>query len=73
LIDPDDEAGFAAAISSLLEDPVQARRLGARGRERIERFELDRLLDDIDGLYRSLLEEHDGRLPSPPPKALVGE
>jgi glycosyltransferase involved in cell wall biosynthesis len=73
LIDPDDEAGFAEAISSLLEDPARARRLGARGRERVDRFRLDRLLDDIDGLYRSLLEKPDGRLPSPPPPALVGE
>jgi glycosyltransferase involved in cell wall biosynthesis len=56
LVPPDDEAGFAARVQELLEDPAQAEAMGTRGRERIvAAFALDRLVADIDRLYREML------------------
>jgi glycosyltransferase involved in cell wall biosynthesis len=51
------EAGFAAAVRAYLEDPELAAQCGAEGARRsAERFSLPRLLDDVDGLYRRLLD-----------------
>jgi glycosyltransferase involved in cell wall biosynthesis len=53
----DDEAGLAAAIGALLDDPAHAAQMGAHARERCRTmFSLDRLVADCDVLYRSLLE-----------------
>jgi glycosyltransferase involved in cell wall biosynthesis len=50
------EDHFAAAVADLLSDPERARAMGAAGRERVTAtFSLDRLVDDLDGLYRTLL------------------
>jgi glycosyltransferase involved in cell wall biosynthesis len=50
------EDHFAAAIAELLADPERAEAMGAAGRERVTAtFSLDRLVDDLDGLYRRLL------------------
>jgi glycosyltransferase involved in cell wall biosynthesis len=54
----DDEGGLAEAIVKLLEDPVTAQRFGSTGRRLVlARFDLGRLLHDLDGLYRDLLSQ----------------
>jgi glycosyltransferase involved in cell wall biosynthesis len=53
-----DEAGLAAALSDLLDDPARAAGMGERGRRRtLARFSLERLVADVDGLYRRLLAQ----------------
>ena len=53
---PNDEVGLAAAVGRLLKDPREAERFGRAGRRLVlERFGLERLLRDLDGLYRELL------------------
>lgn len=57
LAEPDDDAGIAQAVRSLLDDPEAAKRMGQRGREHARAsFAVERLVEDIDGLYRRLLE-----------------
>ena len=57
LADVEDEAGLAARAQSLLADRALAAGVGASGRARVlARFGLPRLLDDIDSMYRALLE-----------------
>jgi starch synthase len=51
-----DAPAVAAAISSILEAPNLARHLARRGREVSARFALDRLADNLAGLYGELLE-----------------
>jgi glycosyltransferase involved in cell wall biosynthesis len=52
----DDDAGLAAAIASLLDDPTRAAELGAQARARCRgAFSLERLVDDSVELYRTLL------------------
>jgi glycosyltransferase involved in cell wall biosynthesis len=55
------EAGDAAALSDRLTelalDPARRATMGAHGRERVlGRYAVERLVDDIDRLYRSLLD-----------------
>ena len=58
LVDPHDEPAFAAELKLLLSDAALARRFGEKGAERARtRFSLDRLLNDIDGLYGRFLPE----------------
>lgn len=58
LVDQADEAGMADAILALLADPDRAARLGEAGRARvIDTYGADRLVRDIDRLYRRLLTE----------------
>jgi glycosyltransferase involved in cell wall biosynthesis/2-polyprenyl-3-methyl-5-hydroxy-6-metoxy-1,4-benzoquinol methylase len=48
--------GFAGAIGSLLEDPALGSELGRRGQAHVrDRFRLERLVSDVDTLYRALL------------------
>lgn len=55
LVEPADEVRFAAAVSDCLE---RAGELGAAGRAHVlAHFSLDRLVDDLAGLYRSLLSD----------------
>jgi glycosyltransferase involved in cell wall biosynthesis len=55
---PDDDAGLAEAIGSLLDDPARASELGARARVRCRgAFSLERLVDDSVALYRELIPE----------------
>jgi glycosyltransferase involved in cell wall biosynthesis len=57
LVSPGDVDGAAARLASLAADPELRRRLGDAGRARmLDRYSVDRLVDDIDRLYRSLLE-----------------
>ncbi len=57
----DDHDGLAGALRTLLDDPPLARRMARAGRAHVlGRFGLDRLVDDLDELYRGLLRA--GRL-----------
>ena len=52
-----DTHGAADRLQQLAADPELRRRLGATGRARIlQRYRVPRLLEDVDRLYRSLLE-----------------
>ncbi len=58
LVPPEDEAAFAGALRQLLLDRDLAARLGAAGRQHVrDRFSVDRLVRDIDVLYRQLLSD----------------
>ena len=47
---------LASAVAQLLADPARRRAMGERGRASVvARYGVDRLVDDIDGLYRELL------------------
>ncbi len=56
LADPSDPRALARAICAVLGDPAMARKLGEVGRDHARRqFGLERLVDDLDILYRGLL------------------
>jgi glycosyltransferase involved in cell wall biosynthesis len=57
VVPPDDEAALAAAISRLAGDPELRRQMGGRARQHVlRRYSVERLLSDIDALYRELLQ-----------------
>jgi glycosyltransferase involved in cell wall biosynthesis len=57
LVEPGDVAGAADRLAELARDPALAERLGEAGKERVvPRYAVERLVDDVDRLYRSLLE-----------------
>jgi glycosyltransferase involved in cell wall biosynthesis len=57
VVPPDDETALAAAISRLAGDPELRRRMGDRARQHVlRRYPVERLLSDIDALYRELLQ-----------------
>jgi glycosyltransferase involved in cell wall biosynthesis len=56
LVDPGDVDALAERLARLAADPELRERLGAAGRARvIPRYSVERLVDDVDRLYRSLL------------------
>jgi glycosyltransferase involved in cell wall biosynthesis len=56
LVDAGDTTELAERLTRLARDAKLRRRLGESGRERVlKRYAVDRLLDDIDRLYRELL------------------
>jgi glycosyltransferase involved in cell wall biosynthesis len=58
LVEVGDLDALADALARLAADPELRRRLGSAGRERVlPRYAVDRLIDDVDGLYRRLLEQ----------------
>ena len=58
LVDHGDVGALAAAIRRLLDDSAERAAMGARARANVlQRFTLDRLLRDIDELYRQLMRE----------------
>jgi len=58
LAEPNDEQGFAEAIARVLDDEHLAQSLAADGRAHaLKTFAQDRLVDDLDGLYRRLLAD----------------
>jgi phosphatidylinositol alpha-mannosyltransferase len=58
-----DEAGFAAALGELLDDPARRRRLGAAGRQRaLETFSWPVVGDQLESLYDELLGREQPRL-----------
>jgi glycosyltransferase involved in cell wall biosynthesis len=51
-----DADALARAVAALLHDPLKRRAMGERGRASVvARYGLDRLVDDVDRLYRDLL------------------
>jgi glycosyltransferase involved in cell wall biosynthesis len=53
---------LADRLAQLARDPALRARMGKRGRERVlPRYAVDRLVDDVDELYRSLLRAAGGR------------
>jgi phosphatidylinositol alpha-mannosyltransferase len=53
---PDDEAGFAAALERLLDDPARAAAMGAAGRARaVSTFAWPVVVDQLEELYTELL------------------
>jgi glycosyltransferase involved in cell wall biosynthesis len=58
LVEPGNVPALAAAIASLLDQPVMAARLGRAARARARRcFGWDRHVDAYDALYRQLVGE----------------
>ena len=56
VVPPDDVDALAAGMLDLLHDDAGRAAIGARARAHVvERFSLDRLVHDIDRLYRQLL------------------
>jgi glycosyltransferase involved in cell wall biosynthesis len=56
LVEAGDTETLADRLAELAHDPELRARMGAAGRERVlPRYAVDRLVDDIDRLYRSLL------------------
>ncbi len=62
LASPEDPAGLALGIIRLLKDPALARRMGERGRQKVEReFTADRMARQFLELYRNLLGDRRAR------------
>ncbi|MBI4611290.1 MAG: glycosyltransferase family 4 protein [Candidatus Rokubacteria bacterium] len=58
LVRPRDPVALADAIVSLVKDPELARRLGGAGRKLIEdRFTVERMVDEVEAFYTTLLEK----------------
>jgi len=58
LVSPGDAEGIASAVIDLLTDAEKAARIGANAMTAArQRFDVKRLINDMDGLYRELLEE----------------
>ena len=58
LVPPRDSAALAQAIIALLADEPRRRRLGEAGRQRVEsEFSMDRMVSQIEALYRAALKE----------------
>jgi glycosyltransferase involved in cell wall biosynthesis len=58
LVDPGDVEALGDRLADLARDPERARSMGEAGRERmLERYSVERLVDDVDRLYRRLLAE----------------
>jgi glycosyltransferase involved in cell wall biosynthesis len=56
LVEPGDVDALAERLARLARDPALAARMGEAGRARVvPRYDVDRLIDDVDRLYRSLL------------------
>ena len=56
LVEPGATDDLAARLADLATDPELRERMGRAGRERVlDRYAVDRLVDDVDRLYRSLL------------------
>jgi|SRR5579863_247603 len=63
LVPPQSPPELAAAIESILTDPVPAKAMGQLGRERVtSEFSWQKIVDRYSELYRALLESH-GPLP----------
>jgi glycosyltransferase involved in cell wall biosynthesis len=57
LVRPGDTHALAERLEILARNPERRAAMGAAGRERVlRRYAVDRLVDDIDALYRALLE-----------------
>jgi glycosyltransferase involved in cell wall biosynthesis len=57
LVEVGDAEGLSDRLAELARDPERRAQMGAAGRERVlGRYAVERLVDDIDRLYRSLLD-----------------
>jgi glycosyltransferase involved in cell wall biosynthesis len=62
LVEAADVDGRADPLQELAADPERRRAMGAAGRERVlHRYAVARLVDDVDRLYRALLEARQSR------------
>ena len=61
LVEVGDIAGMADRLGALAADPVIARRMGAAGRAKVEKFSAQTMVEDLAELYGQLAEN--GRLP----------
>ena len=60
LVEPGESEEFAERLAELARDPALRERLGAAGRARVlPRYAVERLVDDVDRLYRSLISAAD--------------
>ena len=65
LVEVGDVEGVAAALERLARDPALRARMGAAGPPRVvPRYRVERLVDDVDALYRELLTQKGLPLPS---------
>ena len=56
LAEPDSIGDLSAALARFAANPALRERMGASGQERVlGRYQLDRLIEQTDALYRSLL------------------
>jgi glycosyltransferase involved in cell wall biosynthesis len=73
LVPVGDVDGIARALARLAGDTELRRRIGADARGRtIERYRVERLVDDVDALYRELLRERGLPLPARGPRHAAG-
>ncbi|HEX5246724.1 MAG TPA: glycosyltransferase family 4 protein [Gaiellaceae bacterium] len=64
LVDSAEPDELADRLAELARDPARRAEMGAAGRARVlERYSVDRLVDDVDRLYRELLAERGLPLP----------
>jgi glycosyltransferase involved in cell wall biosynthesis len=62
LVEPGATEELAERLAQLARDPVLRERMGTQGRERVlPRYAVERLVDDVDRLYRSLLSAANAR------------
>ena len=62
LVDLGDANAISDHLADLARNPGRRAEMGAQGRSRVlERYAVRRLVDDVDGLYRSLLAGHTPR------------
>ena len=62
LVEPGDTDELADRLAQLARDPALRKRMGEAGRQRVlPRYAVERLVDDVDRLYRSLLSGASGR------------
>jgi glycosyltransferase involved in cell wall biosynthesis len=58
LVEPGDLGAIADRLARLADDPELRARMGVAGREHVlPRYAVERLIDDVDGLYRTLLAQ----------------
>jgi len=58
VVSPEDVAGFARAVASMLDDPTLGQAMAAAGRrDAAERYQLQRLVDELNHLYHVQLEK----------------
>jgi glycosyltransferase involved in cell wall biosynthesis len=60
-VEPDDDQRFAAAVRLLIDDPRERTRLAEAARKRSRRYTVERMCEQMLGLYRALLEPAEGR------------